>query len=177
MSLKEKLFVYFTAAWFAVMAGVHAVVFEPMADGQRAPDSLFAGYDLDTFAGWAGSLDALERAAFLFWHTNLLDRIFPFLLMAALYLLITAALRQFPRYQKQPSWIRTAVPLALVAPYGLFDILENGMVADMLRGGVDINATAVGLAATYTVLKYSFVVLAVVVAGVFWLAIKRARRA
>ncbi|MEL6436501.1 MAG: hypothetical protein AAFP99_06875, partial [Pseudomonadota bacterium] len=102
MSLKEKLFVYFTAAWFAVMAGVHALVFEPMADGQRAPDSLFAGYDFDTFAGWAGSLDADERASFLFWHTNLLDRVFPFLLMATLYVLITAALRQFPRYQKQP---------------------------------------------------------------------------
>ncbi|MEM1376637.1 MAG: hypothetical protein AAGG69_04535 [Pseudomonadota bacterium] len=173
LSLREKLFIYFTATWFAVLVGVHAVVFEPMADGQKAPDSQFTGYTLDTIAGWAGALDANEHASFLWWHSTLLDFIFPFLLMAALYVLLTAALRQLPRYIQQPSWIRIAVPLALVAPYGLFDLLENSLVADMLRGDIEINEASVGLASSYTVLKYSFIALGFAAAGVFWLAARR----
>ena len=174
---RERLFVYLTAAWFAVLAGVDVLIFESMADGQKAPDTQPFGYSFDSFAGWASALDAGERSAFVFWHSSILDFVFPLLLMAALYILINAALRTFERFRTQPSWIRIAVPLALVAPYGLFDFLENGLVADMLRGVVPIDQATVGLASFYTVLKFSFLVLAAAALGVFWLAARRAKSA
>ncbi|MEO1749329.1 MAG: hypothetical protein AAFR27_12065, partial [Pseudomonadota bacterium] len=146
-----------------------------MADGQKAPDMQPFGYTFESFSAWASALDAEERSAFIFWHTSILDFVFPFLLMTALYTMLTAALGTFERFSAQPSWIRVAVPLALVAPYGLFDFLENGLVAGMLRGAVPIDPAAVGLASSYTVLKYSFLVLAAAALGVFWLAAKRAR--
>ncbi|MEO1701121.1 MAG: hypothetical protein AAFR71_03640 [Pseudomonadota bacterium] len=173
MKPNEKLFIYLTAAWFAVLAGFDVFFVEPMADGQKGPDSQPLGYTYDAFAGWASALDSDERSIFLLWHTRILDFVFPLMLMAALYILLTAALRSFQRFRQQPAWIRVAVPLALVAPYGLFDYLENGLVANMLRGALPIDPVSVGLASSYTVLKYSFLVLAAAALGVFWLAARR----
>ena len=173
MSMRERFLVYATAAWFAVMVAVHALVFEPMADGQKAPDSRFGGYTFDDLAGWAGALDPAERLSFLRWHTGFLDFIFPVLLMAALFTLMLAALRQFERFRRQPSWIRAMVPLVLIAPYGLFDYLENGLVADMLRGVTPVNEVSAGLAATYTVLKFGAVAIAFSVTAVFWFVARR----
>ncbi|MEO0543365.1 MAG: hypothetical protein AAFY99_06050 [Pseudomonadota bacterium] len=175
MSLREKIFVYFTAAWFAVLAGVNALIFEPMADGQKAPDAQPLGYSHDAVMGWASSLDANERSAFLLWHTRFLDFVFPILLMAALFVLLTASLRQFERFRTLPSWLRVALPVVLVAPYGLFDFLENGLVADMLRGEVPIDPVSVGLASSYTVLKFSFVGIAFAVWFGLWMVTGRVR--
>lgn len=176
ISRRLKGFVYVTAAWFAVMAIVHVAIFEPMADGLRTPDSRLAGYSLDDFAAWVAALSADERGAFLFWHTRVLDFVFPFLLMAALFFVLRAVLSAFPRFADMPAIMRTFVPLLIVAPYGMFDMLENGLVADMLRGEIAINAASVGLASAYTMLKWSFLAIAFILTSALWFTVRAKTR-
>ncbi|RNC91302.1 hypothetical protein [Oceaniradius stylonematis] len=176
MSIQTKALIALAIVWFAAMAGMHVFWFEPMTGGLRAPDSRPWGYAADDFAAWQAALGADGQAAFLRWHSRFADFVFPWLMMAAVVFAMRETLRRLPRYRHLPRWTQIAVPLALVAPYGLFDVLENGLVADMLTGAVPVNDASVGLASAYTLLKWAFVALALGALFVFRLAASRHAR-
>jgi len=176
MSTQTKALIALAIVWFAAMAGMHVFWFEDMTGGLRAPDSRPWGYSAADFEAWQAALSADGRAAFLRWHSGFADFVFPWLLMAALFFAMRETLGRFPRFAHLPRWTQVAVPLALVAPYGLFDVLENGLVADMLTGAVPVSDVSVGLASAYTLLKWSFVALALGAFLVFRLAAARNAR-
>ncbi|MBO6638905.1 MAG: hypothetical protein JJ920_11740 [Roseitalea sp.] len=176
MSIQTKALIALAIVWFAAMAGMHAFWFEPMTGGLRAPDSRLLGYTAEDFAAWQAALGAGGQAAFLRWHSGFADLVFPWLLMAALFFAMRETLGRLPRFRLLPRWTQIVVPLALVTPYGLFDVLENGLVADMLTGAVPVNDASVGLSSAYTVLKWTFIVLAFSALLVFRLAAARQSR-
>lgn len=159
--------------WFAVLAGLHVFWFEPMADGLRAPDSRFWGYDTEDVRAWLGALDQTERVAFLRWHTGFFDLVFPWLLTITLYIVLRDRLKQHPRFALLPRWMQISFPLAVVAPYGIFDLLENGLIADMVAGRVPVDDASVGLASVYTIVKFAFVALSLAMIGLFHLVARQ----
>ena len=172
MARHAKFLAGLALIWFAVLAGLHAFWFEPMADGLRAPDSRFWGYGTEDVRTWLGALDPAEKAAFLRWHSGFLDLVFPWLLTVTLYVVLRDRLTQHPRFALLPRWMRISFPLAVVAPYGVFDLLENRLIAEMVAGQIPVDDASVGLASAYTIIKFAFVALSLAMIGLFHLAVR-----
>ena len=65
------------------------------------------------------------------------------------------------------------MPVALAAPCALFDLMENSLVADMVSGRIPVTEPAAGLASAYTLLKWAFLLFALIALGIFRLAAAR----
>lgn len=168
LTMPVKVLVLFTITWFAVLAAMSVFWFEPIAGGLKSPDAMVMGYDVAYMTQWVDFMGENGAASFLRWHTRFLDALFPLLLVATLIVVLRTILRQFARFAAMPPMAQLALPLLLTAPYGLFDYLENGLVARFLTGETPIDEASVGLASTYTVVKWSFVALNFLVIATFW---------
>lgn len=155
------------------MTLVHAFLLTPASGGMKAPDLMVLGYDHGGLTAWLGAMDDGARERFIGIHTLTLDLIFPFLLTWALYRLLLHVLAHLPRFQRQRRWVKTLLPLLLVLPYLVFDIIENMTVLALLS--TDQLPTVAGATQlqSWTVLKYAGVVLAFVSLAIFWLSARR----
>lgn len=162
-----------TAGLFIALNVVHALVLTPAAGGLTAPDLVPFGYNADGLNAWLTAMDDTARERFIGVHTLTLDLIFPFLFSWSLYRLLVANLSKLPRFMHQARWLKALLPLLLVLPYLVFDMVENMTVMAMLSTDqLPTPATAVHLQ-TWTVLKYAGVVLAAISLVTFWLAARR----
>lgn len=161
------------AALFIVMNVVHALVLTPAAGGMMAPDLVPLGYNADSLNSWLGAMDEAARERFIGVHSLTLDLIFPFLLSWALYRLLVLNGSKLPRFVRQRSWVKSLVPLVLVVPYLVFDMIENMTVLAMLSTDQLPTPTQAAQLQTWTVLKYVSVVVALISLMTFWLAARR----
>jgi hypothetical protein len=134
---------------FLVLAALSKGWLEP--DGALIFDSRLGGYTLAEAQAYLGMLDAGQKQLYLGWF-RWLDTVFPVLLTFFLSGVLWG----------QAPGVHPAMRLSLLiipAAYLVMDLVENALVADMLRSAA-LDAETVTLASGFTMAKWSFLALA-----------------
>lgn len=142
----------------------------PITEGLKAPDFRLLGYSYDEFAAWEASLGEEGTAIYLAWFTDGIDVYLPTLVGLTIALLLHGILSRFPRYRARSAFLKTMVLAIFALPYVFFDHFENLIVSDAIDARGNAGVGIIEFASSMTVLKFSFVGIALVVIFALWMA-------
>ena len=145
-------------------------ILHALSDGLKSPDFRPFGYSYDEFAVWQTRLGDQGTALYLKWFSNGFDKFFPALLGLLIALVMHGVLNRFPKYQARSSLLKLLVPAIFALPYVFFDYFENLVVADAISAKGNAGSSMIAFASSLTVLKFSFLAIALVAIFVFWMA-------
>lgn len=148
---------------------VEFFVLHPFSDGVMSPDFRFLGYSYDQFIQWQTALGTEGVAAYINWFPNGLDKFFPAIAGIAIALVLHQILNRFPRYRSRSALLKILVPLIFSLPYVFFDYFENLVVVDALSANGNAGFGAIQFASSLTVLKASFLSIALIVMVGFYM--------
>ena len=155
---------------FVVLAWINKTFFTLTPLEIAPPDAHYFGIGIETAHLWLGAMTTDLRDSFLIWHTFTLDFTLPLLLVLAI---TGLTLRYGGRLQRfgemSPGW-KLAMAGMLPLLYTLSDLAENTLVAIMLRLPEPVSDGHIGLIGAATLLKFTFLALAVVILLATYLA-------
>ena len=156
-----------TIALAAVMGWYVITSLMPGAGGLLPFDLRPLGYDVDAVRSYLTALSGTGRAVYLL-EIRWLDTAFPI----ALGMLVAATIWEVTRNQR--SFVRCLLCLPAFG-YTVLDLLENMLVADLVRAGAErFSPGVVALASLATMLKSAFLISALCVLVAAWWQERRA---
>ncbi len=120
------------------------------------PDGHLYGITMQSAQFWLEAMTEDLRTSFLKLHTFTLDLILPGLLAAALAGLTMRFAGRLPRFSVMATGWKLALSLMLPLIYAASDWTENFLTAELLWIGGEPDASTVGLLASATILKFTF---------------------
>ncbi|MEM8541199.1 MAG: hypothetical protein AAGF25_09615 [Pseudomonadota bacterium] len=153
-----------------VLNYVEFFVLHPLNGGLMSPDFRFLGYNFDDFVLWQTELGELGSAAYINWFPNGVDKFFPALVGLSVALLLHQTLSRFPRYGNRSVLLKCLIPVAISFPYVFFDYFENQVLLDAVRAGSNAGYGMIQFASSLTVLKASFLTIALIILVGFWMS-------
>ncbi|MEX0345156.1 MAG: hypothetical protein AB3N20_09565 [Rhizobiaceae bacterium] len=163
-------------AVFAATAAIDKALFTVTPLEIPPPDAHTFGISEETLGFWLEAMKGERATQFLLLHTFTFDLVLPALIVAALVGWTLRFANRLPRFAAMAAGWKLALVLLPPLLYAVSDWSENALTAVLLLEKAAAGSQIGGLLAASTTLKFTFLILALIILLAAYLAARRSNK-